>query len=250
MKKWAWSCSESLQILHIDESEGKVDIYLNKQFTYPFLFFLCLHNWIFSPLFFSFFFFPPKSLYSLNKTNTTKFLLFSPPPPLLLLLLVVLLPPPSCLHLLLLFPFFWRSVIGGCPQAREGPATVVNQLERSRRIALLEEIFLILLEEIFLKVFHSQSTQQHRPFKLQKSTSIPRTLCQIVLFSLFDLFVLSDHVIVPRRIFSNFVPSMRIFEHNLWKDKVNSLEKITWSELGKQNIHITARQRMLFNFII
>ena len=55
MKKRRWSCSGSLPILHIDESESKVDIYLNKQFTYPSLFFLCLHNSIFSPLFFAFF---------------------------------------------------------------------------------------------------------------------------------------------------------------------------------------------------
>ena len=49
MKKRRWSCSGSLPILHIDESESKVDIYLNKQFTYPSLFFLCLHNSICRP---------------------------------------------------------------------------------------------------------------------------------------------------------------------------------------------------------
>ena len=48
--------------IYIDESEGKVDICLNKQFIYPSLFFLYLHNSLFSPLFFPFFFFPAKIL--------------------------------------------------------------------------------------------------------------------------------------------------------------------------------------------
>ena len=152
MKKRRWSYSGSLPILHIDESEGKVDIYLNKQFTYPSLFFLCLHNSIFSPLFFAF---PPKILIFSQQNQHHQISIVLPP-----------LPPssssssypsyssyfssscyPSSSSLLRLASivsspsrFFWRSVIGGCPQAREGPATEVNQLERSRRIALLEDM--------------------------------------------------------------------------------------------------------------
>ena len=138
MKKRRWSCSGSLPILHIDESESKVDIYLNKQFTYPSLFFLCLHNSIFfAPLLR----FSPQNLNILSTKPAPPNFYCSPSPSLLLLLLLLpllllllllfllplfLLPPPSGLHRLLPFPFFWRSVIGGCPQAREGPATVVN----------------------------------------------------------------------------------------------------------------------------
>ena len=93
MKKRRWSCSGSLPILHIDESESKVDIYLNKQFTYPSLFFLCLHNSIFSPLFFAFF---RQNLNILSTKPTPPNLYCSPSPPLLLLL-------PLLLFLFLLF---------------------------------------------------------------------------------------------------------------------------------------------------
>ena len=93
MKKRRWSCYGPLPILHIDESESKVDIYLNKQFTYPSLFFLCLHNSIFSPLFFAFF---RQNLNILSTKPTPPNLYCSPSPPLLLLL-------PLLLRLLLLF---------------------------------------------------------------------------------------------------------------------------------------------------
>ena len=102
MKKRRWSCSGSLPILHIDESESKVDIYLNKQFTYPSLFFLCLHNSIFSPLFFAFF---RQNLNILSTKPTPPNLYCSPSPPLLLLLpLVLLLLLLFLLPLLLLLP--------------------------------------------------------------------------------------------------------------------------------------------------
>ena len=86
--------------------------------------------------------------------------------------------------------------------------------------------------------------------KLEKSTSIPRPLCQIDLLSLFVLFVLSDHVIVPQRIFSNFVLSMRICEHNLWKDKKKFPKEhhVVW--IGKTKHTYICSQRWLYNFII
>ena len=117
-EKTRWSYSRSLSILNIDESEGKVDIYLNKQFTYPSLFFLCLHNSIFFAPLLRFF---PQNLNILSTKPAPPNFYCSPSPSLLLLLLLLpllllllllfllplfLLPPPSGLHRLLPFPFF------------------------------------------------------------------------------------------------------------------------------------------------
>ena len=78
--------------------------------------------------------------------------------------------------------------------------------------------------------------------KLEKSTTIPRTLCQIDLLSLFVLFVLSDYVIVPQRIFQTSSYPCAYVSIIYGKTKSKFPREHPWSELGKQKIHITARR--------
>ena len=67
-----------------------------------------------------------------------------------------------------------------------------------------------------------------------------RTIFLIDLFSLYVLFSLSDHVTVPQRV--SFKYGLLHVHRRAYacivneKKKANSLENITWSELGKQNI--------------